>query len=108
MSPALNGSSAIQCFERGDAIEICDGITFDFYTGLSHIYIGLGLGLGLVGGWTKSNSARSIQCQSCTSHLISVQQQLGNLALAPNKSFTDHIYYADEQHWHKLLTAIIE
>ena len=38
MSPALNGSSAIRRFERSDAIEIRNGITFDFYTGLSHIY----------------------------------------------------------------------
>ena len=37
MSPALNGSSAIRRFERGDAIEIRDGITFDFYTGLPHV-----------------------------------------------------------------------
>ena len=37
MSPALNGSSAIQCFEGNDAIEICDGITFDYCTGLPHI-----------------------------------------------------------------------
>ena len=34
-----NGSSAIQCFERGDAIETYDKITFNFYTGLPHIYI---------------------------------------------------------------------
>ena len=39
MSPALNGSSAIQCFEGSDTIEIRDGITFDFYMGLPHIYI---------------------------------------------------------------------
>ena len=31
MSPALNGSSAIRRFEGSDAIEIRDGITFDFY-----------------------------------------------------------------------------
>ena len=37
MSPALNGSSAIRRFERSDAIDIRDGITFDFYTGLPHI-----------------------------------------------------------------------
>ena len=37
MSPALNGSLAIQRFERSDAIEIRDGITFDFYTGLPHV-----------------------------------------------------------------------
>ena len=31
LSPALNRSSEIQCFERSDTIEICDG---DFYAGL--------------------------------------------------------------------------
>ena len=36
-SPALNGSSAVRRFEDNDAIEIRDGITFDFYTGLPHI-----------------------------------------------------------------------
>ena len=29
LSPALNESSEIQCFEHSDAIEICDGIIFD-------------------------------------------------------------------------------
>ena len=38
MSPALNGSSAIRCFEHSDVIEIRNGITFDLYTGLPHIY----------------------------------------------------------------------
>ena len=37
MSPALNGSSAIQRFERNNAIQIRDRITFDFYTGLPHM-----------------------------------------------------------------------
>ena len=31
MSSALNGSSAVRRFEHYDAIEICDGIIFDFY-----------------------------------------------------------------------------
>ena len=39
MSPALNGSSAIRLFEHSDAIEIRDGITFDFYTGLPQLAI---------------------------------------------------------------------
>ena len=39
MNPALNGSSAIRHFKHSDAIEIRDGITFDFYTGLPHIVI---------------------------------------------------------------------
>ena len=39
MSPALNGSSAIWRFEGSDAIEIHAGITFDFYTGLPHIFL---------------------------------------------------------------------
>ena len=37
MSPALNRSSAIRYFEGSDVIEICDGITFDFYTGLQQM-----------------------------------------------------------------------
>ena len=37
MNPALNGSSAIWHFKGSDAIEICDGLTFDFYTGLPNI-----------------------------------------------------------------------
>ena len=39
MSPALNGSSAIRHFEGNAAIEIHDGITFDFYTGLPYIVV---------------------------------------------------------------------
>ena len=39
MSPALNGSSALQHFERSNAIEIRNGIMFDFYPGLPHIAI---------------------------------------------------------------------
>ena len=39
ISPALNRSSAIRRFEGNDAIEIRDGITFDFYTGLPHIIL---------------------------------------------------------------------
>ena len=37
MSSALNRSSAIWRFEGSNAIEIRDGITFDFYTGLPHM-----------------------------------------------------------------------
>ena len=39
MIPALNGYSAIRRFEGSDAIEIHDGITFDFYTGLPHMFL---------------------------------------------------------------------
>ena len=39
MSPARNGSSAVQRFEGSDAIEIRDGITFDFYMELPHIHL---------------------------------------------------------------------
>ena len=38
MSPALNRSSAIRRFEGSNAIEIRDGITFDFYMGLPHMH----------------------------------------------------------------------
>ena len=39
MSPALNGSSVLQHFERSNAIEIRNGIMFDFYPGLPNIAI---------------------------------------------------------------------
>ena len=38
MGPTLNESSAIQHFEGSDAIEIHDGITFEVYTGLPHMF----------------------------------------------------------------------
>ena len=38
MSPALNGSSALERFERSNAIELRNGIMFDFYPGLPHVY----------------------------------------------------------------------
>ena len=39
MSSTLNESSAIWRFEGTDTIEICNGITFNFYTGLPHITV---------------------------------------------------------------------
>ena len=41
MSPALNRSSAIRRFEGNSEIEIRDGITFKFYTGLPHIVLSI-------------------------------------------------------------------
>ena len=37
MSHGLDGSSALRRFKGSDMIEIHDGITFDFYTGLPHV-----------------------------------------------------------------------
>ena len=37
MSPALNGSTALQRFERSNASEIRNGIMFDFYPGLPYM-----------------------------------------------------------------------
>ena len=37
MSPALNGSSTLQRFEHGNAVEKCNRIMFDFYPGLPHM-----------------------------------------------------------------------
>ena len=39
MSPALNWSSARWHFKHSNVIEISDGITFDFYTGLPHHFL---------------------------------------------------------------------
>ena len=38
MSPALNGSSALERFKRGNAIDVRNGIMFDFYPGLPYTY----------------------------------------------------------------------
>ena len=38
MSPALNGSTALQHFERGNVVKIRNGIMFDFYPGLPQMY----------------------------------------------------------------------
>ena len=37
MSPTLSGSSVLQRVKLGDALEIRNGIIFDFYLGLPHI-----------------------------------------------------------------------
>ena len=37
MSPTLNGSSALQRFERSNTVEISNGIMFDFYPGLPQL-----------------------------------------------------------------------
>ena len=37
--PPFNRISAIWRFKHSDAIEIRDGIIFDFYTGLSHVSV---------------------------------------------------------------------
>ena len=39
MSPTFNRSSTLQCFERGNMVEIRNGMMFDFYPGLPHILI---------------------------------------------------------------------
>ena len=38
MSPDLSGSSAPKHVKFGNALEICDGIIFDFYSRLPYIY----------------------------------------------------------------------
>ena len=38
-SPALNGSSALECFEHSNASEIRNRIIFDFYPGLPHVLL---------------------------------------------------------------------
>ena len=45
MSPTFNGSSALQHFERGNAVKICNGIMFDFYLGLPHMYVCMYVGM---------------------------------------------------------------
>jgi len=47
MSPALKGSSALQRFERSNAIEIRNRIMFDFYPGLPHVLFLCAMKLGM-------------------------------------------------------------
>ena len=37
MSPTLSGSLALYHIKLGDALELCNGIIFDFYSGLPHL-----------------------------------------------------------------------
>ena len=39
MSPALNGSAALEHYERGNATELRNRLMLDFYLGLPHIHI---------------------------------------------------------------------
>ena len=48
MSPGLNRSSVLQCFECGIVIEICNGTTFNFYLGLPHFQYCLEVGIRIV------------------------------------------------------------
>ena len=41
MSPTLNRSSVLGCFEHGNAIKIRNRIMFDFYPGLPHLFLTL-------------------------------------------------------------------
>ena len=38
MGSALNGSFALQCFKHGNAVELHNGIMFNFYPGLLHTH----------------------------------------------------------------------
>ena len=39
VSPALNGSSALEQFELVNVIKMCNGIMFHFYPGLPHMIV---------------------------------------------------------------------
>ena len=41
MSPTLNGSLALRCFKYGNAVQLCNGIMFDFHSGLPHVHVQL-------------------------------------------------------------------
>ena len=49
MSLALNGSSALERFECGNAIDICNGIMIDFYLGLPYTIV--------ISGWSALMSS---------------------------------------------------
>ena len=59
MSPALNGSSAIRRFKHSDAIETHNGITFDFYMVLPHIWVMCGIKIPLLDFALKRQRGRA-------------------------------------------------
>ena len=81
MSPTLKGSSAIRHFERSDVIEIRDGITSDFYTGLPHIYfVGFKINWDLCSQFRCNNLKRiplSLSCISKWLRLLKSMPYLG-------------------------------
>ena len=64
MSAALNGSSAIPCFEQGNAIEIWGRIIFDLYTVLPHIHVEQGQPLTCRAGAATHMSWQPLTCRA--------------------------------------------
>ena len=80
MSPTLNGSSALQCFERNNVIEIRNGIMFDFYPGLPHMHILVHELVSVLESWefvpglcVKCNT---VQIKPCNLHPMSIKYTL--------------------------------
>ena len=86
MSPALNGSTALQRFKYSNAVEICNGITFNFYLGLPHLLLAHWFQTGRLayfkGGWMKIKEQRSNlvkhvpKCGDVTCSVVIVLSQL--------------------------------
>ena len=58
MSPTISGSSALQYVKLGDALEIRNGIIFDFYSGLPHMaFVMLWLCKWQLTSWAGVNAA---------------------------------------------------
>ena len=58
MSPTLSGSSALQRVKLGDALEIRNGIIFDFYSGLPHFIVKTSKKRGRPGSFHHVNEIR--------------------------------------------------
>ena len=56
MSPAFNKISALRCFKHGNAIEIQNGIMFDFYLVLPQLHMFAVVIPPLIVAYTKWNS----------------------------------------------------
>ena len=79
VSPALNGSSTLERFERSNASEKRNGIMFDFYPGLPHMYLSMQLlALRLVVRLSLRNSFPfSIALKHLSSWLLCLYVYLG-------------------------------
>ena len=86
MSPALNRHSVLEHFERGNAIEIRNGIMFDFYPGLLHV----------IWACTKLDqkviTTRCIQGQECYLQTMFLPRSITAVSEIPNRKKAENVH----------------
>ena len=90
MSFALNRSYALQRFKHSNAIEIHNGIMFDFYPGLPHMYVRSKL----------ASTYLNVYLQEVMEDLAESKYQMAELRIS--------IYGRSPDEWDKLATWAVE